>query len=183
MKLLVVIMDKYQDIEVNGFLGTLKRAKKFNTITYWNPDGQNEVFGSNEIGSIKTVSNDIDAKDYDAIFIPGGAACIAMRENKRTIDLINEFVKNDKWVFAICDGPNVLVDHNIFANKNYSSFPIENINEVAGINRNKNYVTVDGKYITGKCPSASIDLGLKVIEVLFGSELAQSVHKGIYGIE
>ena len=67
--------------------------------------------------------------------------------------------------------------------KKYSSYPIKNIDNISGPNRNKNYVTVDGKYITGKCPSASIDLAIKTIEVLFNKELATSVYNAVYGIE
>ena len=53
----------------------------------------------------------------------------------------------------------------------------------SGKNRNKNYITVDKKYITGKCPSASIDLGIKVIETIFSKELSQKVYNAIFGIE
>ena len=183
MKLLVVVIEKFQEIELYGFLGSLKRSQKVEKITYWNPDGQNEVIGVNQIGSIKTEISNIDVNEYDAIFVPGGAACIALRTNKKAINLINKFVENDKWIFAICDGPNALYDNKIFIDKNYSSYPIKNISLVSGKNRNKNYVSVDGKYITGKCPSASIDLGLKVIEILYGKELAQKTHDELYGIE
>ena len=183
MKLLVLTMEGFQEIEMQGFLGSLNRSEKLEKITYWNPDNQSEVFGSNKIGSIKTIFNDINVNDYDAIFVPGGAACIALRKNKRAIDLIKEFINHNKWIFAICDGPNALFDNGIFIDKNYSSYPIENIKNVSGKNRNQNYVSVDGKYITGKCPSAAVDLGIKVIEVLYGKELSQKAYNVLYGIE
>lgn len=183
MKLLVVTIEKFQEIELHGFIGTLKRSNKFDEITYWNPDGKIEVSGSNNIGSIKTITNDINVNNYDAIFIPGGAACISLRKNEKAISLIKEFIDNDKWIISICDGPNALFDNNIFMDKKYSSYPIENIDNISGPNRNKNYVTVDGKYITGKCPSASIDLAIKTIEILFNKELATSVYNVVYGIE
>ena len=34
MKLLVLIIDKYQEIEVYGFLGALNRSQKLEKITY-----------------------------------------------------------------------------------------------------------------------------------------------------
>ena len=139
--------------------------------------------GSNNIGVIKTIHSDIDVNDYDAVFVPGGAACINLRTNKRAIDLIKKFIENDKWIFAICDGPNALYDNDIYKDKNYSSYPLSNIKEVSGKNRNKEYVTVDNKYITGKCPSAAIDLGIKVIEILYGKDIANKAYNGLYGIE
>ena len=96
MKLLVVTIEKFQEIELHGFIGTLKISNKFDEITYWNPDGKIEVSGSNNIGSIKTITNDINVNNYDAIFIPGGAACISLRKNEKAISLIKEFIDNDK---------------------------------------------------------------------------------------
>lgn len=183
MKLLVLIIDKYQEIEVYGFLGALKRSQKLEKITYWNPDGLTKVQGSNGIGFIETINDDIDANEYDAIFVPGGAACISLRTNEKALNLIKKFVELDKWVFAICDGPNAIYENHILNNKSYSSFPIENINNISGQKRTKEYVNVDGKYITGKCPSAAIDLGIKVIEVLYGKDLANKAHYGLYGLE
>lgn len=183
MKLLVLLIDKYQEIEVYGFLGALNRSKKIEKITYWNPENKNEVVGSNQIGSIKTESGDIDVNNYDAIFVPGGAACINLRTNKKAISLIKEFIKQDKWVFSICDGPNALYDNQINEDKEYASYPIENISQVSSQKRSKNYIIADGKYITGKCPSTSIDLGIKVIEILYGKELATQAYNQLYGIE
>ena len=61
--------------------------------------------------------------------------------------------------------------------------PIENINNIGSQKRTKEYINVDGKYITGKCPSAAIDLGIKVIEILYGKELANKAYYGLYGLE
>ncbi len=183
MKLLVLIIDKYQEIEVYGFLGALNRSQKIEKITYWNPDGLVKVQGSNKIGFIETIIEDINVDDYDAIFVPGGAACISLRKNIKALNIIKEFISLDKWVFAICDGPNALYENNILNSKSYSSFPIENISKISGNKRSKEYITVDGKYITGKCPSAAIDLGIKVIEILYGKDLARKAHYGLYGLE
>lgn len=183
MKLLVLLIDKYQEIEVYGFLGALNRSNKIKKITYWNPEQQTDVMGSNQIGSIKAEIGDVNINNYDAIFIPGGAACINLRTNKKAISLIKEFINQDKWVFAICDGPNALYDNQLNIHKEYASYPIENIHEIASNKRSKKYIIVDGKYITGKCPSAAIDLGIKAIEVLFGKDLALQAYQSLYGIE
>lgn len=183
MKLLVLIIDKYQEIEVYGFLGALNRSQKLEKITYWNPDGITKVQGANRIGFIEAINDEIDPKNYDAIFVPGGAACINLRKNEKALNLIKKFVELDKWVFAICDGPNAIYENHILDNKSYSSFPIENISNISSQKRTKEYINVDGKYITGKCPSAAIDLGIKVIEILYGKELANKAHYGLYGLE
>ena len=106
-----------------------------------------------------------------------------LRTNEKALNLIKKFVELDKWVFAICDGPNAIYENHILDDKSYSSFPIENINNIGSQKRTKEYINVDGKYITGKCPSAAIDLGIKVIEILYGKELANKAYYGLYGLE
>lgn len=183
MKLLVVTIELFQEIELHGFIGTLKRSNKLEKIVYWNPDDKTKVSGSNGIGYIETVCGNVNVDDFDAIFVPGGAACISLRKNEKAIDLIKKFIDKDKWVFAICDAPNAIYDNNIFVDRNYSSYPIENIQNISGKNRDKEYVTIDGKYITGKCPSASIDLAIKVAEIVFNKDTSNNIYKEVYGIE
>lgn len=183
MKLLTLIIEGYQEIEVYGFLGTINRSKQFSKIDYWNPDEKEIVYGSNQIGSIQTITQNINVNDYDAIFIPGGEACINLRTNTKALNLIKEFVNQDKWIFAICDAPNALFDNQILENKVYSSYPIPNIKKISSPKRTSNYVSVDGKYISGKCPSASIDLALKVLEIVFSKEISEKVYCEVYAIE
>ena len=181
MKLLVVLIDGFQEIELYGFLGVLKRSNKISQIDFWNPDNKQQIIGTNEIGFINTTINNINVNEYDAIFIPGGNSCINLRSNINALNIIKQFVDNNKWIFSICDASNVIFEKKIIVNKKYSSYPINNI--ICDNNRNKTYVSVDNKYITGKCPSAAIDLGIKVIEVVFGKELSLKVYNEVYGIE
>lgn len=176
MNILVLTMEGFQDIELISFIGTLNTSGRIKKITYWNPDGLNSVVGSQKIGIINTVSNQININEYDAIFIPGGKACIKMRINENAIKVIKLFIEHDKYIFAICDAPNVIVESKLLLDKKYTSYPIENIEKNATKLRQKDKnVVVDGKYISGRCPSASIELGLKVIEIIYGKELSDDV--------
>ena len=182
MNLLVLTLEGYQDIELVGFLGALNAGGQAIKITYWNPDGQKLVGGSNQIGQIKTTSQTLEASSFDAIFIPGGKACVGLRTNTKALTLIEQFIKLDKYIFAICDAPNALVDAKLMLNKKYVSYPIENIEKVATSLRQTNVKTwVDGKYITGDSPMASIELALLVIKTIFGQQLAQQTFKKING--
>lgn len=182
MKLLVLTIEFYQDIELVSFIGALNACGQFKQIDYWNPDGIKNVFGSNQIGSIETKIDPIDPSQYDAIFIPGGRSCQNLRTNQKALELIKQFIELDKYVFAICDAPNALVDAKLMLNKKYVSYPIENIDKVATSLRQTNVKTwVDGKYITGDSPMASIELALLVIKTIFGQQLAQQTFKKING--
>lgn len=50
-------------------------------------------------------SKDVDPKDLDALFIPGGYSPDYMRRCQATIDLVKEVDKENKIISAICHGP------------------------------------------------------------------------------
>lgn len=182
MNLLVLTLEGYQDIELVGFLGALNAGGQTIKITYWNPDGQQLVGGSNQIGQIKTTSQTLEASSFDAIFIPGGKACVGLRANTKALTLIEQFIKLDKYIFAICDAPNALVDAKLQLDKKYVSYPIANIDTKATSLRIKDQKTfADGKYITGDSPLAAIDLALLVLKTLYGAEVVQLAHQRLNG--
>lgn len=182
MKLLVLTISLYQDIELINFIGVLNASGKLEKVDYWNPDGESIVYGSNQIGQIKTKIDEVNVGNYDAIFIPGGKSCINLRTNSLALDLIKEFINLDKYIFAICDAPNALVDAKLLLDKKYVSYPIENIDKVSTNLRQKDKkVFVDGKYITGDSPYATIDFALEVIEQIYGQEIKKETFKKING--
>lgn len=182
MKLLVLTISGYQDIELVSFVGVLNASGQWTTIDYWNPDGQTLVVGSNRIGAISAITGPVDADAYDAIFIPGGYACQALRTNSAALRLIGNFIALDKYVVAICDAPNALVDAGMQLDKQYVSYPIPTIATCATAHRQTGVKTwVDGKYITGDSPAASIELALVVTKVLFGAAAAAHTRAKVSG--
>ena len=180
MKILTLILEGYQDIELSGVIGTINNSGQLEQNTYFNPDGKTSVFGSNKIGSIATTSI-YDVKDYDAIFIPGGKSALELRVNQKAIDTIQNFINNDKYVIAICDAGNAICDAKLLCGKKYSSYPIQGIEQRACSNRESQAeITVDGKYITGRGPSSSLELGLKVIEILISKNKSNEVRAGLF---
>jgi len=50
----------------------------------------------------------IAVSDYDAILLLGGRAPEYLRNDKRLLDVVREFDKQGKWIFAICHGVQIL---------------------------------------------------------------------------
>ena len=50
----------------------------------------------------------VDVGDYDAILILGGRAPEYLRNDRRLLDIVREFDVQQKWIFAICHGIQVL---------------------------------------------------------------------------
>lgn len=180
MKILTLTLDGYQDIELSGVIGTINNSGKLEKITYYNPDGKTNIFGSNNISSIKTVST-YDVNDYDAIFVPGGKACLELRKNQKALSTIKTFIDNNKYIIAICDAPNALHETKLISDKKYVSYPIGGIEKSSSDKRDQKAVTmVDGKYITGRGPSSSIELGLKVIEIMISKDESEKVRARLF---
>src|SRR5690242_15662711 len=53
--------------------------------------------------------NDINPGDYDLLFLPGGKAPAAIRDDKKVQDIARFFITENKPVAAICHGPQILI--------------------------------------------------------------------------
>src|SRR5699024_6202212 len=67
---------------------------------------------------------DVSADDYDVILIPGGFSPDLLRsdEQVRFGKFAAHFLQNDKPTFAICHGPQVLIDTDLLTDRNMTSF-------------------------------------------------------------
>ena len=66
-------------------------------------------------------SDEINADDYDGIFIPGGFSPDYMRRTKATVDLVKAFVAAKKPVAAVCHGPWLLESANALLGRDVTS--------------------------------------------------------------
>lgn len=181
MKLLVLVHNEFNDMELVSTLSVLDRTKEFEEITFYNPN-ISIATGQHKIVNLKLVDK-FDIKDYDAIFIPGGRGCQHLRLDRKSIEVIKKFKENDKYIFAICDAPNVLYENGIIDDETvYSSYPIHNIEENSGKERNKAFASAQDKIITGKSPAASATFALLIIKLLFGETKYEAIKKDIYGL-
>lgn len=98
-------------------------------------------------------SKEIQAKDYDAVVIPGGFSPDYMRRSKATVDFVREMDKADKIVAAICHGPWMLASACDIKDKNVTSFySIKDDLINAGANYLDEEVVIDGNLITSRTP-------------------------------
>jgi protease I len=67
--------------------------------------------------------DDVKPEDYDALVIPGGRAPEYLRLNKRVIEMVKHFGKEDKPIAAICHGPQILAAADMLKGKKMISYP------------------------------------------------------------
>ncbi|MHA3786359.1 DJ-1/PfpI family protein [Mycoplasma sp. Z244C] len=181
LKLLVITEDKFNDIELTSTLSVLKAADVIETVTFYAPEIASATgqFGFAHIDDIK---HEFNINDYNAIFIPGGRGCQTLRNNPTSLAVVKQFYEANKYIFAICDAPNVLMEAKILPpHIHYSSYPSEWSLPTRGANRSDEQTTCDGKIITGKNAFAAPELGLRIIHKLFSEELSLKTYIKING--
>ena len=98
--------------------------------------------------------DDVDTEDYTALLLPGGVANPdTLRMNDRAIEIIEEFVDDDKLVAAICHAPWLLIEADVVEGKRMTSWPSLRTDLAnAGADVVDEEVVRDGQFITSRNP-------------------------------
>ena len=89
-------------------------------------DFEGEQTYSEKRGHNFTLTADFDAvntADYVGLFITGGRSPEYIRLNKRVIEIVQEFFRDNKPVAAICHGPQVLTSANVLKGYKATAYP------------------------------------------------------------
>ncbi len=126
-----------------------------------------EVTGSHQI-TVKADKLFGDMDHYDGVFLPGGQpGSTHLGNDERVLNLVRDYVHQDKWVSAICAAPTVLAKAGIIKNKDITSYPTSNVNGMFDeANYKDDLVVVDGKMVTSRSMGTALHLGIKLVEVL-----------------
>ena len=93
--------------------------------------------------------------DYAGLLIPGG--CISpdtMRQSEAHLELVREFARSSKPIFAICHGPWLLADADVLGGKTVTSWPgIRRDLERAGATWVDEVAVTDGMLVTSRMPA------------------------------
>ena len=169
----------YEEIEALTVVDILRRAGveiKMVSIT-----GQRQVTGSHGICvEMDQLLEETDFSQLTGIVLPGGMpgtknleACEALMEQ------VDNFVKEQKLVAAICAAPSILGHRGHLQGKNACIFPgMEEHLEGAKVVMDMPAVA-DGRIITGRGMGAAIPFGLKIQELLLGRDSAEEMAERI----
>ncbi len=176
MKVAVLLANGFETLEGLTVVDILRRGEvECNTFAL---EG-NEVTTSHNI-KLKADKNIMDGEieSYDFLVLPGGMpGSTNLRDNKRVIELVKEFNKNNKWLCAICAGPIVLGKAGLTEGKNITCYPgFEE--ELGNCNYKNELVVVDGNIITGRGPAASIPFAFEILSKI-SEEKADKVKKAM----
>jgi 4-methyl-5(b-hydroxyethyl)-thiazole monophosphate biosynthesis len=172
------LADGFEEIEALAPVDLLRRAgKTVQTVGI----GKREITGRNNI----TVIADIEASEIklddglEMIILPGGMPGTTNLENSEEVkEAILHCAEKNIFIAAICAAPLILGKMNLLKGRQAVCYPgFEDRLEEAVISSGK--VVADSKFITAKGAGVSIDFGLKLIEVLCGTEKANEISRAI----
>lgn len=117
----VLIADDYQDLEV--WYPILRMREAGWNVVSAGTDGKRVYKG--KFGypiSVDTTVEEVRAKDFDVVVIPGGWAPDYIRRNESALELVRDLDRAHKVVAAICHAGWVLASAGILAKRRCTSF-------------------------------------------------------------
>lgn len=178
MKILTLFTDGFEETEGLAVVDILRRAQI--DVVVASVSGDIFVKGShNIIIKADVLLKDVDLLEFGGVFLPGGPGVKSLKENKNVIDIVRSFYESGKFISAICAAPSILHKAGIMADKKYTIFPSSGDDLKGGILVDEP-VVVDGRIITAKAMGASIEFGLKMVELFCGIEKRNSIKNSIY---
>lgn len=119
--------------------------------------------------------DNVDTEAFDALVIPGGVGNPdKMRMQERAVQIVEEFMNDDKIVAAICHGPWLLVEADVVDGRTVTSWPsVRTDLENAGADVVDQEVAIDRKLISSRNPDDIPAFNQAIISAL-AEELAEA---------
>lgn len=169
----VFLADGFEEIEATAPIDILRRAElDLKTVGV----AGKTVTGSHGITFVPDIEiKDVTTDDMDMVILPGGMpGTLNLEKNPIVKASVDYCIRNDKYVAAICAAPSILGHMGALAGKKATCFPgFEG--QLTGAVVTEDFVTVDGKIITGKGAGASVDFALKIVELVAGKNVADKL--------
>jgi transcriptional regulator GlxA family with amidase domain len=179
MKLAYILFDKMTTLDFVGFYEVVSWLKilKVNEAVTWDLCANKEEITDDRGMTIKIKHVSPDLSGYDLIFIPGGMPTRELRYDKEFVSWIQS-ARDVQYKVSVCTGALLLGAAGFLNGKmattNPSAYELLTpyCTEVV-----KARIVRDGDTFTGGGVSASIDLGLYLVESLTNADVAKKVQK------
>lgn len=125
------------------------------------------------------IIKDIDFDKVDAIFLPGGVpGTTNLKACKMLCDRILEFNKNKKLLAAVCAAPSIYGELGILKDKKATCYPgwEDKLLEAKYVS---DRVVTDDNITTSRGLGTSLELGLKLLEILKDKETADDMARKV----
>ncbi len=167
-KIAVVLDNLFEDVEYTSPVEALKNEGHEITVIGKETGTVKGKSEDTEVQVDKAIS-DVKPEDFDALLIPGGFSPDMLRgdEQGRFGEFTKHFVQAEKPVFAICHGPQLLIDTDLLKGKKLTSFlSVRKDLENAGATVVDESVVVDSNIVTSRTPDDLEDFNRESLALL-----------------
>jgi protease I len=169
MRVLVLAADLFEDIELLYPVHRLAEEGVAVTIAGISTDPVTGKKGHGPVAVDMTV-DEVNARDFDALIIPGGFAPDKLRRSKAVLDLVRDFHNAEKPVAFICHAGWVPISAGIVKGRRATSVDAIRDDMVnAGVDWVDEPTVVDGNLISARTPA---DLGPWMKAILAALDVA-----------
>lgn len=112
---------------------------------------------------------EVNVDEYDAILLIGGRAPEYLRNRPRVLEIVREFDRQGKWMFALCHGVQVLVTAGLVKDRCVTCY--EHVRpevEQGGGTWGEPQAVRDGRYVTGQTWESHPEFYREVMQCLRG---------------
>lgn len=168
----VFLADGCEEVEALTPVDILRRAgQDVRTVGV----GGKTVTGSHGITIVCDLSEDqTDPGEMEMVVLPGGMPGTLNLEKSDTVRFCVQYaVKTGKWVAAICAAPSILGHMGLLKGRAAVCYP--GYEGELGAEIAEGPVVVDGNFVTARGMGVSVQFGLRLVELLAGSALADDL--------
>lgn len=166
-KIAVVLTDMFEDVEYTEPASALKEADHELTVIEKEKGSTVTGLRGAEI-PVDASIDDVKLDDFDALLIPGGISPDFLRADDRFVQFCKAFMDEDKTVFAICHGPQLLITARTLNGRKTTGFTSLQVDlENAGANYVDKTVVNDGdQLVTSRKPDDIPSFNQETLAVL-----------------
>ena len=171
---LIPIADGTEEIEAVTIIDVLRRAGAQVTVASVN---KLQITASRGVRLVADcLIGECADTPYDLVVLPGGMpGAEHLRDNAVLKDILLRQQASQRWYGAICAAPAVVLEtHGLLRGRRATCHPGYAKDLKAG-DSSVQRVVVDGNCITSQGPGTAMAFSLKLVEILFGKELMETV--------
>lgn len=173
-KVLVPIVDGFEEIELVGIVDILRRAGL--SVTIAGLDKKQEYRGAHSIGILSdSCLEGLDASSFDAVVLAGGWDGMQnFCASDHLLKVVSDLFYEKKLVAAICASPVVLHQAGVKL-ESFTCYP--QCDSLIGKERKQERVVRDCNVITASGPAFTVEFALEIAQYLCGNEVLRQLKK------
>jgi putative intracellular protease/amidase len=178
MEVAILIFDRFTALDAIGPYEVLRSVP-----------GSTVKFVAKEAGPTRTDAGSLAVvADYtidevtapDIIVVPGGPGQLALMDDEPVLDWVRQAHTTSRWTTSVCTGSLVLGAAGLLKGLRATTHWLAyDVLASLGAQPTSERVVIEGKIITAAGVSAGIDMGLRLVAMEAGEQIAQSIQLGI----